>query len=391
VQAEGASDRDRLKVALDATPLLGVRTGVGSFCAGALGGLAVRAELEVTAFAVSWRRRRELVPLLPPGVGSLQRAMPARPLHLAWAHLPGPPVEWFIGPVDVVHGTNYVVPPSRRAARVVTVHDLTTVRYPQLCDAHSLEFPRLVRRAVDSGAFVHTPSQFVAEEVVAEFGIDPGRVRAVHLGIPVHGRGAHDYVDDAGAAHADCRPDGAGRYVLALGTIEPRKDYPSLVQAFGILAEKLHDVALVIAGPDGWGADALEVALGASRRRDRIVRLGHVPSSRFDCLLAQAAVVAYPSVYEGFGLVPLEAMAAGVPVVATAAGAIPEVTGNGALLVPPGDVDALAEALLKALTDEAERAALIERGLHRAGSFTWQECAAGLADLYAAAYAAAAR
>jgi alpha-1,3-rhamnosyl/mannosyltransferase len=102
-------------------------------------------------------------------------------------------------------------------------------------------------------------------------------------------------------------------------------------------------------------------------------------------------VVAYPSVYEGFGLVPLEAMAAGVPVVATAAGAIPEVTGNGALLVPPGDVDALAEALLKALTDEAERAALIERGLHRAGSFTWQECAAGLADLYAAAYAAAAR
>ena len=384
-------DGDRLKVALDATPLLGVRTGVGSFCAGALGALAVRAELEVTAFAVSWRRRRELLPLLPRGVGSLQRAMPARPLHLAWAHLPGPPVEWFIGPVDVVHGTNYVVPPSRRAARVVTVHDLTTVRYPQLCDAPSLEFPRLVRRAVASGAFVHTPSRFVAEEVVAEFGVDPGRVRAVHLGIPVHGGGAHDDTDDADAARADCPPNGTGRYVLALGTIEPRKDYPSLVRAFGVVAEKLHDVALVIAGPDGWGSDALEVALGASRRRDRIVRLGHVPSSRFDRLLAQAAVVAYPSVYEGFGLVPLEAMAAGVPVVATTAGAIPEVTGDGALLVPPGDVDALAEALLKALTDEAERAALIERGLHRAGSFSWQECAAGLADLYAAAHAAAAR
>jgi glycosyltransferase involved in cell wall biosynthesis len=391
VQAGGVLDHDRLKVALDATPLLGVRTGVGSFCAGALGALAVRAELDVMAFAVSWRRRHELMPLLPQGVRSTQRAMPARPLHLAWSHVSGPSVERFIGPVDVVHGTNYVVPPTRRAARVVTVHDLTTVRYPQLCDGPSLEFPRLVRRAVNSGAWVHTPSRFVAEEVVAEFGIEPERVHAVYLGIPVHGGGARDETDDADAALAGQLPAGTERYVLALGTIEPRKDYPSLVHAFGILAEKLDDVALVIAGPDGWGADALEAALGASRRRGRIVRLGHVPSNRFDRLLARAAVVAYPSVYEGFGLVPLEAMAAGVPVVATAAGAVPEVTGDGALLVPPRDVDALAEALLKTLCDEAERAALVERGLHRAGSFTWEKCAAGLADLYAAAYAASAR
>ncbi len=130
--------------------------------------------------------------------------MPARPLHLAWAHLPGPAVEWFVGPVDVVHGTNFVVPPTRRAARVVTVHDLTTVRYPELCDRSTLGFPRMVRRAVSDGAWVHTPSQFVADEVVAEFGVDPGRVRVVYHGVapraPLSASGA------TGASTGRCRP-----------------------------------------------------------------------------------------------------------------------------------------------------------------------------------------
>ena len=403
-----------MSVALDATPLLGERTGVGAFCAGALEALGRRPELDVAGFAVSWRRRHELDHLLPSDLRSAQRPMPARPLHFAWSHLSGPPVEWFIGPVDVVHGTNYVVPPTRRAARVVTVHDLTALRYPQLCDSPSLAFPRLVRRAAASGAWVHTPSQFVAEEVVAELGIDPSRVRAVHHGIP--GRDLEGGTQTPGDRRAsdprrvdrraselrlgdqrasDPRrgdgtasvglPDGATRYVLAVGTVEPRKDYPSLVRAFDILTEKVGDVALVIAGGYGWGASALDDVLGTLRQPERIVRLGYVSPERLDRLFAGAEVVACPSVYEGFGFVPLEAMAAGVPVVATAVGAIPEVVGDGALLVAPGDVEALAAALVTALGDEGVRADLVERGRSRASSFTWDACAEGLADLYAAA------
>ena len=90
--------------------------------------------LEVSAFAVSWRRRRRIAALVPAGVPTGQRAMPARPLHASWAHSSRPPVEWFVGRRDVVHGTNFVVPPTRRAARVMTVHDLTVVLYPELCD-----------------------------------------------------------------------------------------------------------------------------------------------------------------------------------------------------------------------------------------------------------------
>jgi glycosyltransferase involved in cell wall biosynthesis len=378
-------------VALDATPLLGVSTGVGAFCSGALGALSVREDVEVSAFAVSWRRRHELSGRLPPGVANTQRAMPARPLHLLWSHSNLAPVEWFVGRLDVVHGTNYVVPPSR-AARVVTVHDLTSLRYPQLCDKASLAFPGLVRRAASEGAWVHTPSRFVAEEVVSELGVDPSRVRAVHHGIP----GARDAAPGAepaftqeplatrelggGVVGDDRLP--AGRYVLAIGTIEPRKDYPLLVRAFDALAAQLDDVALVIAGADGWGVASLEAALEAATFSDRVLRLGFVAAERLGPLLSAASLVAYPSVYEGFGLVPLEAMAAGVPVVATAAGAIPEVVGDGALLVPQGDEDALCDAMRTLLVDDRLRALMVERGRLRSSTFSWSACAEGLSSLY---------
>jgi glycosyltransferase involved in cell wall biosynthesis len=376
-------------VALDATPLLGTKTGVGRFCEGALGALASRAELEVNAFAVTWRRRRQLPPAVPTGVLARQRAMPARPLHLAWSHLPGPGIEWFVGPADVVHGTNFVVPPSRRAARVVTVHDLTTVRFPELCDHATLGFPHMIRRAIADGAWVHAPSRFVADEVEAAFRVEPGRVRVVYHGIP--GSGAR-VAEEAGpgptagstaVAHRQPLPSGTSRYVLAVGTVEPRKDYPGLVRAFDAVAASHRDVALVVAGVDGWGAGAFQEAVDASPWRDRVLHLGYVANDALASWLATADVLAFPSVYEGFGFPPLEAMTAGVPVVATAAGAVPEIVGDGAVLVPPGDTDALAAALVCVLDDGDARAGLVDKGRCRAAQFTWEACAAGLAELYA--------
>jgi glycosyltransferase involved in cell wall biosynthesis len=362
-------------VAIDATPLLGTRTGVGRFCEGALGALASAGELDMEAFAVTWRRRRRLPPLVPAEIRVRQRAMPARPLHLAWAHGSVPAVEWFVGPVDVVHGTNFVVPPTRRAARVVTVHDLTTVRYPELCDRSTLGFPRMVRRAVSDGAWVHTPSRFVADEVVAEFDVDPTRVRVVYHGVPPASAASSTALDRS-------LPPGTSRYVLAVGTIEPRKDYPGLVRAFNGVVDAHPDVALVIAGADGWGAHAFHEALEASRCRDRVMQLGYVDNDVLASWLGGAAVLAFPSVYEGFGFPPLEAMAAGVPVVATAVGAVPEVVGDGAWLVEPDDGDALTEALVTVLGDADRRAELVDKGRCRAARFTWEECGAGLAELY---------
>jgi alpha-1,3-rhamnosyl/mannosyltransferase len=253
---------------------------------------------------------------------------------------------------------------------VVTVHDLTAIKFPQLCAPASRRYPELVRRAVGEGAWVHTPSALVAGEVSELLGVPADRVRAV-----AHG------VDHVAPAAVGQRRDPA-RSVLALGTVEPRKDLPLLVRAFDRVASGRDDVRLVIAGADGWGAHHLAEAIAASSHAERIVRLGYVDEARRTQLLAEAAVFAYPSRYEGFGLPPLEAMAAGVPVVATAAGAVPEVVGDAATIVPVGDEDGLVAALSDVLDHEDVAAALVARGRARAAGYTWAACAAGLVALY---------
>jgi glycosyltransferase involved in cell wall biosynthesis len=362
-----------MRVAFDATALVGAGTGVAAFTRGAFGALAARDCLDLVGYALSWRVRRGLAPALPPGVTAAARPVPAGPLLRVWSRLDAPWAEMWTGPVDVVHGTNFVVPPTRRAAAVVTVHDLAAVRFPELCAPTSRRYPVLVRRALARGAFVHTPSRAVAAEVVELLGADPDRVRAVHHGVDEVG-GA-----DAGAGRRLAR---AEQYVLALGTVEPRKDLPGLVRAFDHLAPARPDLHLVIAGPDGWGTEALAAAMAASPHRDRIVRLGYVGTAERASLLAGAAVFAYPSVYEGFGLPPLEAMAAGTPVVATAAGSLPEVLGEAARLVPARDETALATALAEVLDDGRVRTDLAERGRRQAARYRWSDSGEGLLRLY---------
>lgn len=366
---------DRLRVALDATPLIGRPTGVGAFCGGVLEGLSRREDVAATAFAVSWRRRHAIDGRIPPGVAVATRAMPARPLHVMWGRSEAPPLEWFVGAADVVHGTNYVVPPTHRAARVVTVHDLTTVRYPELCNRATLAFPGLVRRAIARGAWVHTHSQSVAEEVVDVFGADRARVRAVASGIPALA------APDEGAP-SRFLPPGVARYVLAVGTAEPRKDLPGLVAAFDLLAGERPDVGLVLAGPEGWGSADLHRAIDSARAKARVVVTGWLDDAALAGLIQHARVLAYPSLYEGFGYPPLQAMAVGTPVVAARAGSIEEVLGDAASLVAPRDAGALASAIASVLDSDETAASLAARGRARAATFDWDKCAAGLVALY---------
>jgi alpha-1,3-rhamnosyl/mannosyltransferase len=253
---------------------------------------------------------------------------------------------------------------------------MTCIRYPELCTPDVLQYPGLLRRAIAGGAHLHVVSGFVADEVVELLGADRERVHVVRNGIE----------PDAVAGGVAARGHGlAGtdRYLLTVGTVEPRKDHASLVLAFAALAGAEPDLRLVLAGADGWGTAALDAAIDAlaPSTRERVVRLGFVDDAARADLLAGATALAFPSVYEGFGLPPLEAMAAGVPVVATAAGALVEVLGDAADLVPVGDVDALAGALGRVLGDDAHRADLVRRGRQRAAGATWAEPRAELAAL----------
>jgi len=361
-----------LRLAIDGTPLLDTRTGVGTFIAETLDHLARRTDLDVVAYGWPWGGRQALQAVVPPRVRVARLPMAGPPMRAAWKHLGFPPIELWTGRVDVVHGPNFVVPPSR-AAELVTVHDLTVVRFPQFCTQDTLEFPGLLRRALDRGAWVHTVSSFVAGEVVGLLGADPDRVVTVPNGVVA--------VPEADPALGHTIA-GAERYVLALGTVEPRKDLPTLVSAFDALAADEPGLRLVIAGPDGWGAGGLTGAIERATHHDRIVRLGWVSDGHRAALLRGATVLAYPSIYEGFGLPPLEAMSVGTPVVSTRAGAIPEVVGDAALLVEPGDADALAGALARVLDDTATADGLRARGRSRVACYSWARTADELAAIY---------
>jgi glycosyltransferase involved in cell wall biosynthesis len=363
----------RLRVAVDAGPLLGERTGIGHVTARLLEGLATRDDVEVKGYAIRRTAARDLAGVLPPGVVPAASWLPARVVHPMWASVDRPPIEHWTGPVDVVHAPNYVAPPAR-APVIVSIHDLAFVHHPELCRPEAAALEPQVRRALRRGAVVHTGSDHVAAEIREYFGLPDERVVRVYSGIATH---AADGDPALGRLQA-----GGERYVLALGTIEPRKGLPGLVRAFDLLASDDPELRLVIAGADGWGVHALTTAIADARAADRIMRLGYVSDRVHAALLAGAAALAYPSLYEGFGHPPFEAMAAGVPVVTTTAGSLPEVVGDAALFVEPGDDEALAGALRRVLDDDALREDLVARGRARRDAFPWSTAIDDFVALY---------
>jgi len=348
-----------IRVAVDATPLLGARTGIGQYVAHLLRELALDPNVQVRAAAFSLRRRSGLRDL-PAGVSVVHRPFPARLLQQAWRRWDRPTAEAVVGRVDIVHGTNFTLPPPRDAAGVVTVHDLAFVRYPDLVSAASLEYRELVPRALARAAVVLTPTRAVAAELVGTYSISPDRIKVTPMG-----------VDDAWFSASAARPPGVPEnYVLAVGTREPRKGLDVLLSAYRLLlADRIAVPPLVIAGGTGWGP----VLDTAQLTDDQVITLGYVDRPQLRGLVAGASLLAFPSLYEGFGLPPLEAMAAGTPVVASDVPAVHEVVGSHARLVPPRDPAALADALQDVLAHPPsadQRAAARER----AASFTWRRC-----------------
>ena len=372
VPASEQANRNEIRVALDATPLLGDRTGIGEVVGGIIQELASREGVAISAYALTLRGRRDLEAALPKGVESATRPIPARWVRRRWLRSESPRIERWTGPIDVVHATNYVAPPAKVPV-IVSVYDLTVLRFPELCRPDTLEYPALLKRAIERGAILHAPSNAIAEELISELGAPEDRVVTIPLGLP------HVYGGDPDAGRAVAR---ATRYVLTLGSIDPRKNLPGLVDAFNILASNDASVHLVHAGPSGWDGGAFELSIHNSPYKDRIRVLGYVDADTRANLLAGASVFAYPSLYEGFGFPPLEAMATGVPVVATSVGSLPEVLGEGACFVDADDADALASALAQLLSDNKTRESLIRRGSAISEGYSWSKTADALISLY---------
>ena len=317
--------------------------------------------------------------LAPPGSLRL-RSLPFTDDWMAriWHRLRLPlPANAITGPIGLFYAPDFLLPPLvGPVRRWVTIHDLSFMRHPetfppQLRDYLTDAVPRSARRA----DHILTDSEWTRQDVVELLGIPPSKVTALHLGVsPAFTAEASPGEREALARIYDL---GAVPYVLAVGTVQPRKNYRRLIDAVEQVRAS-SEVDLVIAGGKGWLGEPI---LKAARERPWVHMLGFTPDQDLPALYRQAAVLAFPSLYEGFGLPPLEAMACGTPVVASVASSVPEAVGTAGLLVDPLDTQALASTLERALTDTALRARLRAAGLARAAEFTWSRTADEWLDL----------
>jgi glycosyltransferase involved in cell wall biosynthesis len=274
---------------------------------------------------------------------------------------------------------------------VVTIHDLAIVRFPQKFRRWHRTFSRyLLPRVVRSVDAIVTVSEATKSDLVELLGVAPDRVSVIPCGISREFAtlpNDHPRLEDVRRRYS--LPKG---YVITVGAIEPRKNLPRLLRALKLLATSrmgCADLTLLHVGPAGWLVDDVSQTLDELDLRDRVRFLGYVPNEDLAALYQLARVSVYPSLFEGFGLPVLEAMASGCPVVTSNCSSMPEVAGGAALLVDPTSEESIAEALARIWEDDALRRELIDKGRCRASSFTWESAARATLSLYDRVLAAA--
>jgi len=379
------------RIGIDYTAAARQRAGIGRYTRELITALlALEGSHQYVIFAAtggldarSWKLETERLRAsnLQPPTSNLQfRALPLSDEWLArlWHRLRLPiPVETITGSLDVFYSPDFVLPPTRRTVRtILTVHDLSFLHCPEAfvpALRHYLE--RIVPRSISRADLVLADSAHARSDIISRLGVSPDKVQVLYSG--VHPRFQPE-LEQVERERLQTRYGVGDRpYVLSVGTLQPRKNYVRLIQAFAQLANlqacRLADLQLVIAGGRGWLYQ--DIFAEAERHGDRVRIPGFVDEADLPALYRNAALFAFPSLYEGFGLPVLEAMACGVPVVCSNRSSLPEVAGDAALLVDPLDTDGLAEAMARALEDVGLRRQMVTRGLAQASRFTWEQAA----------------
>jgi glycosyltransferase involved in cell wall biosynthesis len=304
-----------------------------------------------------------------------------RTLAILWHRLQLPLwVELATGPVDIFHSPDFVLPPVRRARTLLTVHDLSFMRYPQCADAHlRVYLNKVVPRSMHRAHLVLADSQHTKDDLVELLDVNADKIEVIYPGVEERFRPTKD---QALLEKVRKRYNLPPRFILGLGTLQPRKNFTRLIRAYSLLITRYPSLHLVIVGGKGWLYEEIYATVERLGLEEKVIFPGFVADGDLPALYSLADLFAFPSLYEGFGLPPLEAMACGTPVITSDASSLPEVVGEAGLMVEATDVEALAEAMKRTLENDALREGMIAKGVDQARKFTWKEAASRLLSLY---------
>lgn len=378
------------RIGIDGSSVVGKRTGIGIATAELLTALAECWPAEWPHAKVWVNSRRHPIPEQDawpkaPAFEVRRTCIPGKALLRAWQYLNWPPVERYMGPLDLVHAPASYIPPSRGARRVVTVHDVYFTHAPEHVDTYGGQyFLQTFARKLPKVDHIIAISEFTRGEIMKHYPIDPERISVVPHAVDLARFTAYEGADDG----ARIRELGLERpYLLCVATIEPRKNLITLIEAYARMRQILRAGGqkpphLVITGQPAWGIHALESRLKEAGLHDIVKLTGYVDDALLPPLYRQALGFVFPSVYEGFGLPVLEAMACGCPAAVSQAAALPEVAGEAALYFKPNDSDSMARTLTRFITEPHLRSDLREAGLRRAQMFSWEAAARGILEVY---------
>lgn len=304
-----------------------------------------------------------------------------RPVRLSYeyAFLPG---EIKRSQIDIFHGASNFLPPRKTCPYVVTIHDLSYHVNPERCPPlRRYYWYAMTARTVKMADLIITISENSRRDIIRFFPEAESRIRVVAEAAHSRFQPLADSRENSELTRLDKELEGRP-YVLYLGTLEPGKNVARTVMAFDKIADRYPDHLLVLAGDKGWLYEPVFEAIAEAKCADRIRYVGHVSDQEAVALFNFADVFVFPSLYEGFGLPPLEAMACGCPVVTSNRSSIPEVVGDAAIQVNPESVDELAAAISRVLKSADTRAEMKEAGLARAAGFSWEKCARETLEVY---------
>ncbi len=281
---------------------------------------------------------------------------------------------------DLYHEPNFLAYKSNLPT-IITVHDLSWIKYPEVHPASRVqEMNRFFESGVKRANHIVTDAEFIRQEFIQHFNYPADRITAIPLGVS---ESFSSYSQEETSATLIKNNLKHSKYILAVGTLEPRKNLTVAIDAFLLLPKELRQqYPLVIAGSKGWLLEGLEKKINSLIKHGEIRLIGYVHQDELPHVIAGALTLVFPSIYEGFGLPPLEAMACGVPVIASNSSSIPEVVGDTGILLNSNDTQGFADAMQSLIEDPQRRAILSQKALERSKQFTWEKCALSTLEVY---------